>query len=380
MQVIKTIIKNKWTQAAVGLALGLFLLWFLFREVDWTHVGHAISRASWGWLTLSVVMVFVSFFTRVQRWSYIVRTAGPVSYRHLFSATQVGFLANFVLPARAGEPIRALMLSRLTGIPFTRSFAFVALDRVTDLFGLLAVLLVSVLTFRPQHDINLPPIVYGHPIPASIVNAMAIQVALVIILLVGALVLLYARQQLFLRMADAVVGLVSQPLAERVHGWGAHFADGLHVFRSLGDMLKAIVWSLITWGAFLITYGSLARAFGMDLPWYAPFLMSAFLAMAVSMPGAPGFIGQFHFGLIVPTFLLMNVDMANPDAVNAAYNETLALAIVGHLINVGPVFVAGLWSLWAENAGLLQLQRESEAAQAETGESPAGNAEKPSSL
>jgi hypothetical protein len=95
------------------------------------------------------------------------------------------------------------------------------------------------------------------------------------------------------------------------------------------------------------------------------------------VPGAPGFIGQFHFGLAVPTFMLMAVDPGDLAAVNAAYNDALAVAIVGHLINVGPVFAAGLWCLWLENAGLLQLQRESENLQAVTGASPPDSGEKP---
>lgn len=350
---------KKWAQIVLGAALGLFLVWVLFRDVNWRQVGGALATANPWWLLLSVLGVFLSFVTRVQRWSYIVRTDRHVSFRHLFSATQVGFLANFVLPARAGEPIRALMLSRLTGIPFTRSFAFVALDRVTDLFGMLAVVLISAAAFHPGHDIRLPDVVYAHPIPAGMVSLLAVQVAVFIIVLTGLLVLLYVQQRLVLRAAGWLAGLVSRRFAVLLGQWIQHFADGLHIFRSARDMGKAILWSLFTWSAFALSYATVALAFDLSLPWYAPFLMLSFLALAISLPGAPGFVGQFHFGITVPVYMLLSVNPDDAAAVETAYNQALAVAIAAHLINVGPVFAAGFWCLYREKMGLLQLRRES---------------------
>ncbi|HNT87202.1 MAG TPA: lysylphosphatidylglycerol synthase transmembrane domain-containing protein, partial [Candidatus Hydrogenedentes bacterium] len=387
---------------AVGVAfvaaLIAALVWWLFRETDWRAVGEAISRANWCWIGVSVAGVLVTFVTRIQRWSYIVRTAKPVSFRHMFSATQIGFLGNFVLPARAGEAVRALALGRLANLHFSRALAFVALDRVTDLFGLMAVILVAAVAFRPAHDIRLPPSIYAGVIPADLVSTYAVRVALFIMLIVGAFVLLYVRQRLVLGLSDAVLGAVSQRLAARVHEMLQHFADGLHVFRSARDMAKSLFFSLFTWAVFVLTYAAVGMAFGLDLPWYAPFVVVSFLALAISVPGAPGFIGQFHFGVAIPVLLLMPSVTATyafgecaghavagftslyvgPAA--AALGEIpraaaehslatakglgLAVAIVAHLINVFPVFAVGLFCLYREQLGLFQLRREAEEAEA----------------
>jgi uncharacterized protein (TIRG00374 family) len=347
---------KKYIQFSVGLAIGVALLWWVFRGTDWPNVLQALKEAHWEWVGLSVVFVVISFFTRVQRWSYIVRTAKHVSFRHLFSATQIGFLANFTLPGRVGEVIRALTLARLAQLPFSRCFAFVALDRLTDLFGLIAVMLVSVLTFRPTQDIVLPENIYAHPIPANIVPVVAGSTALALLGIVAAFVLLYVNQRLVERIARAIVGVVSPRLADKVTGLLRQFAEGLHIFRDIADMAKSIAWSLVTWGLFALGHYAMFEAFSLDYPWYAPFVLLSFLSVVIALPGAPGFIGQFHIAIAASlTILIPTID-----------KDTLAALVnLAYFANLLPVILVGVYCLNREQFKLLELQRESEQAEEE---------------
>ena len=101
---------KRYIQAIIGLAIGIGLLWFLFRDTNPAEIRDALRGVSPVWLCISLAFIVLGFFTRVQRWSYIVRTAKFVSFRHMFSATQIGFMANFVLPARLGEVVRAVVV------------------------------------------------------------------------------------------------------------------------------------------------------------------------------------------------------------------------------------------------------------------------------
>lgn len=349
---------KKKLQIVVGLLLGVFLVWFVFRGTDWAKVGTAIAGAHWGWLAVSFLAVVASFFTRTQRWAYIVRTSKPVPYRTLFNATQIGFLANFTLPARAGEVIRALVLGRREKIPFSKCVAFVALDRVTDFFGLFAVLLVTILFFHPTEAVKLPA---GMEIPAwaepllqpGYVRLGAEFTGLVLGVLVGSLVLIYANQRLAVRLCHAVVGVVSKGLAQRLGEMIVHFAEGLHIFRSWRDMARAIGWSLLTWSLSGLCYWAIVLAFGLSAPWYSAFVILALLSIAITLPGAPGFIGQFHIGIILPLVLVVP---------NIEKDVASAVAILSHLVNLGAVVLVGLYSLQQEHLGLLALQQEGEAA------------------
>lgn len=342
---------RKKIQVLLGLVLGGVLIWFLFRGTDWARVGTAIREANPWLLLLTFGIILLTFALRVKRWSYIVRTAGPVSLRAMFSATQIGFLGNFILPARAGEAIRALVLSRLERIPFSKSLAFVALDRVTDLFGLLAVLLVAVFSFRPTEDLMLPPEIYEGTIPVGAIRTFALITAGMVIVMIAGFVLLYVRIAWFKRLNDLLVRLVSIRLAERTNRMLSHFAEGMHIFRSAGDMATSVFFSLLTWSMFVLSYVSLYAAFGLAVPWYGSFVTVALLAVAISLPGAPGFVGQFH---IAVAGSLLLVAPASP------LDVAKAVAIMAHLLNLIAVAGAGVLCLYFEKFGLLELRRQSE--------------------
>ena len=352
--------KNK-LKLVIGLLLGLFLLWLLFRDTNWPAVWQAVKRMDPFWLVVSQVVIFISFFTRVHRWKYIVRTAKPVPFSKLFSATQIGFLGNFTLPGRAGELIRALVLSRLAALPVSRSIAFVTVDRVTDLVGLLAVMVVAAVTYHPEAATVLPE---GYSVPSwaePLLRPNAIQffagsMALLLLGLVICLVLLYVNQRLALWLNDRIVGFVSTKLAEKTHGILEQFAKGLHILRSGRDMAKALAFSLATWSMFITFYYVLMKAFDMpEAPFYAPFVMVTLISIAISLPGAPGFIGQFHVAITLGLMLTttdFDLDVAK------------AIALVGHVLNVIPIALTGGYCLYAEKMGLFELRRESERAEA----------------
>jgi len=340
-------------QISIGLLIGIGLLWLLFRGADWSAVWAEIRGASPGWLTLATGLIVLSFFARIQRWTYIVRAAKPVSFRHMFSATQIGFLANFTLPGRIGEVIRALVLGRLARLPFSKCFAMVALDRVTDLIGLLAVILVNVLTFSPR-DITIREKTLGLSKPFTLTTGQVrwfeLLAVLFLVVSVSALVLLYLKRDLVLWTIDACVGLLSKRLAARLHAFGEHFADGLHIFRSGTDMAKSIGFSLLTWGVCIVALLTFLRAFYIDCPWYTAFLIEMALAICISAPGAPGMIGQFQLGIVV------GLVMAAPDVDDS---KAKALSLVIYVLNLVPVVAVGMFCLFWERFGFLELSRES---------------------
>ena len=341
-------------QAVVGLVIGLVLVWLLFRGTDWDELGRILREMHVGWFLLAQIPLWASFWLRVQRWTYIVRASHPnVSFRKMFAATQIGFLGNFTLPARLGEIVRAVVLTRITPIPFSQSFALVALDRVTDLFGLIAVMFVAVLAYQPTEDIVIPASTFNTAepfvFPAAQYRAGAIFVAIVLLVVIGFFVLLYTNRRLVLAGIRNTIGRVAHKLSERLQTLFNQFADGLHVFRSPSDMAKSIFFSLTVWGAGILFNLALLYAFHIDFPWYAPFLMMALLAIFIAFPGPPGLVGQYHLPLVIAVVMVTDADPT----------RAKALAIVSHLVQFPPLIITAVYGLMTERLGLLELGRSS---------------------
>jgi phosphatidylinositol alpha-mannosyltransferase len=99
-------------------ALGTFLTWEALKRIGVDEVAESIVRSNLTLVFLAFALMSVSMFFRAASWYWIVRAAlpgRPVRRRDVTSATMIGVLMSATLPARLGEPARALTLARRTG-------------------------------------------------------------------------------------------------------------------------------------------------------------------------------------------------------------------------------------------------------------------------
>ncbi len=98
--------------------LGVGLTVLAARKIGVDNVLESIVRSDFTWVLIASALMVLSLFFRAASWFWIVRTAlpnRPVRRRDVTSATMIGVLMSATLPARLGEPARALSLSRRTG-------------------------------------------------------------------------------------------------------------------------------------------------------------------------------------------------------------------------------------------------------------------------
>ncbi len=115
----------------------------MFRSRD---IGRQIARASPSWLLASIVVSLSIFVARALRWTWILRPLGRVPFLPAFRTTSVGFAANTVLPARAGEVIRPALLARERGLPFSALLASIVFERILDALAQLLFLGIALST------------------------------------------------------------------------------------------------------------------------------------------------------------------------------------------------------------------------------------------
>ena len=131
----------------IGLALIALSLFYALRGVKIAELSDALFSARYIYLVPAIALVILSYVLRAIRWRYLIRSIKEVKTARLFSPLMVGFMAN-MLPARAGEFVRAYLLSRKEQLSFSSSFATIFIERLFDLIIVL-LMLVSVLVFMP---------------------------------------------------------------------------------------------------------------------------------------------------------------------------------------------------------------------------------------
>ena len=103
---------------AAGMAGGAALAALALQRIGIESIGRAIVAATPVWVLVAFALMCASMLLRAEAWHAILRAALPttrVRRRDAARATMIGVLMSATLPARLGEPSRALILSRRVG-------------------------------------------------------------------------------------------------------------------------------------------------------------------------------------------------------------------------------------------------------------------------
>jgi phosphatidylinositol alpha-mannosyltransferase len=103
---------------AVAAVLGVGLTVLAAEKIGVDNVVESIVRSNLTWVLVACGLMALSLFFRAASWYWIARAAlpnRPVRRRDVTSATMIGVLMSATLPARLGEPARAVALARRTG-------------------------------------------------------------------------------------------------------------------------------------------------------------------------------------------------------------------------------------------------------------------------
>ncbi|HEX6586732.1 MAG TPA: glycosyltransferase [Solirubrobacterales bacterium] len=103
---------------AVAGILGLGLTALAARRIGVDQVATNIIRSDMTWVLVALGLMIAAMFMRAASWVAISRAAlpgRPVRRRDVTSATMIGVLMSATLPARLGEPARAMVLARRIG-------------------------------------------------------------------------------------------------------------------------------------------------------------------------------------------------------------------------------------------------------------------------
>jgi phosphatidyl-myo-inositol alpha-mannosyltransferase len=103
---------------AVAGVMGVGLTLLAAQRIGFDSVVESIVRSNLTWVLIACALMASSLFFRAASWYWISRAAlpnRPIRRRDVTSATMIGVLMSATLPARLGEPARALTLARRTG-------------------------------------------------------------------------------------------------------------------------------------------------------------------------------------------------------------------------------------------------------------------------
>jgi uncharacterized protein (TIRG00374 family) len=317
----------------IGLGVSLLCLWLAFRGVEIDQVVRSFRDVRPLYLIpVLLLAVFVRFFVTAVRWQVLLYPIKRVSLHRLFGVTMIGFMANNVLPARMGEFVRAYALGKAEHLSKSLSFATIVVERIFDGLTLLLFLLLSV--FFVSFPAWLTRAAY-----ASLVLYMGV---------LGGLFWLWSGRS-FGPLAR--LGLfVPSRLRERAQGLLASFTLGLDILGHGWALVAVAALSILDWLVIVASLHVTFLAFDLSLPPIAAFVVTVVVALGVTLPSSPGFVGTYQFFTVVGLGFF-----SVPDSVS------FSVSLVSHAIQYVPITVIGLIYFWRENLSFRELNAPVEA-------------------
>ncbi len=310
--------------AVVGLVISAIGLWLVVQGIDPAKTAAALAHVNMAPFGVAAIAIVVQLFLRSTRWAVLLERDGrrPLAGR-LAPVLCVGYLANTVLPARLGEPVRAVLAARREGIAVPWSLGSVALERAIDTLtlGLLAV-----------------PALFFVSAPDWLLRTALIAAALA----ATAIALLQTRiPRLVVERVKRMVG--ARPAVQRWLDHGLSLAASLNVTGRPRAFGIALLLSCGAWLLDAVVYWSAASAIGISISPAAAMLISAITVLGTAVPSAPGYLGVYE--LVASTMA---------QALGVPADQALAFAIVAHALSVLPLAVVGLFSVAAIGAPQLR--------------------------
>ena len=288
-------------------AVAVLLLWFSFRDVEWSSFAAVLKECHWGYVALSMAAGSFAFLLRALRWRRLLMPIDEsISTLTTFNGVNIGMISNFVFP-RIGEFVRCGVITRRSApvdpehpdkkkASYDKVLGTVVLERSWELLVMLLLLAVVVIAgFKRFGGFFIEQI--WNPMAQRLDFSIWWIVALLVAVCVAGLWLLWRYRE-------------SNAFCSKV--WGI-FKGILQGFASCLKMDKK--WLFFAYTACIwLTYWLMASS----TVWAAPFLehLDVIDALFLSLVGGigfavpvPGGIGAFHFVISLALSMVYDIPM-----------------------------------------------------------------------
>jgi glycosyltransferase 2 family protein len=283
--------------------------------IDLKEAWHALRASDYWWLIPALVAFGLGDIARGLRWRSLFIPGRRPPRGTTLNAMMIGYLYNNILPARAGEAARVVVLTRRSTSPPVEITGTVVLERIYD------VVVILVLFFLTEPF--LPHVSwFGAAALAAAVLALAIATAATTLAIFG------DRPLRLLLRPLARFSLFSGELLERTIIELTHGLSGLRHRRVAAE---AFLWTTSAWLLSMLCAYLVSLAFHLGLPFAAGMLVMVAVGFGMILPSAPAAVGIFEGATLIALKVY-----------HVSHSAALPYALVLHLVNFVPFVLVGV--------------------------------------
>ncbi|MDX9753285.1 MAG: lysylphosphatidylglycerol synthase transmembrane domain-containing protein [bacterium] len=331
--------KSKAIQIIIAVLVGTLCVYFFSKEAKWDEIQSALSSAHYGYILLSIILMFVAMYIRAMRWQIFLGEP-KVGVWKLFLICNIGFMGNGIFPARMGELIRPFLIWKQTAHPFPKALTTIVVERFFDLIGLL-LLLAFVLYMFPfpappagsdtalLAPVESPAEASYFDDPLTVVKTTAKYCLAMFLLLFVAIGTMAYAPEWSLRVAQRLFRPLPQALSSKLLHIIESFEHGAATFRSASAFGYSMVLTLVLWLLITLSEWMVLWAFGVNLlSFTATLFLMIGICFAVMFPQLPGYIGMYQIAVTSILTLIFYIEKSTADAISIMLWLTQVPAVI----------------------------------------------------
>ncbi len=318
-----------------GIPLSIFFLWLALKGVNFTKALALIKKANYRFVIVTAAVVIADFSMRSLRWRILLAPIKLIKYIELLSTVFISFMANNVLPLRAGEVIRIFLIGQKEEISKTSAVGTIIIERMMDIFAILS---LSTLVFM------------SHPFPNYIRSMWIIFLAVLVGLIVILYGLMYFRNKTLYLLNRFILRFLPDKLENKIENLINDFINGLEILKKGHHLFLSIVISIGVWSINALAFYFVAQGLGLtQITYTGAILVMTIVTLGISLPSSPGFVGVYEAAGI-GACLLLGVEKS----------RAAAFIMLIHAVQILTILAVGMFFLTREHLSLIQVEKEAE--------------------
>jgi glycosyltransferase 2 family protein len=275
------------------------------------------TASAWALLAAGLGLYVLVTLLRGERWHRILHLTKVDAHRSdSYGLTPVGYMGNNVLPARAGEMLRVVLLSPRADAGKRTLLGTIVAERLLDAIALGSILVV--VAFGVLREAQLPS---ERPILVA---------GIALVLLAAGLVALHVLHR--------------RGMLGRLREWISPLAGAPRALLSRGGLVL-LTASFLIWAMEASVYLTVAHATSLDISGMGALYLVALTNLFAMLPAAPGYVGTFDAAVIFGV-----------KAIGGTASAALSYLLLLRFILFVPITVVGLIVLVTRYGGWARLR------------------------
>ncbi|HTU79971.1 MAG TPA: lysylphosphatidylglycerol synthase transmembrane domain-containing protein [Solirubrobacteraceae bacterium] len=312
---------RSWSRTAVVLvtvAVTAVFSYIALSDIKLALAWHAMRTTDYWWLIIALVAFGLGSAARALRWRSLFAHGRRPPIGSVANAMMVGYFYNNILPARAGEAARILVLNRRTSTAPTEIVGTVVLERLYDVVAILLIFFAA----EPW----LPHV--------SWFGAAGLAALVLAVLIIALATMLAVYEDRPLRVLMRPLRRLPLFSGERLERTIDELTHGLSGLRHPRLALEASLWTIGAWLCTALCAYLVSVAFHLHLPLASGVLVAVAIGGGMILPSPPAAVGVFEGAALIAL-----------GAYGIHHSSALPYAVVLHLVNFVPYIVVGVLML-----------------------------------